>query len=41
VEVPEVANPERLRIVPAAPFFAEAIARLHDGEPFYDLLPYD
>jgi ribose-phosphate pyrophosphokinase len=41
VEVPEVANPDRLRIVSVAPFFGDAIARLHDGEPFYELLPYD
>lgn len=41
VDVPEVADPARLRIVTAAPLFAEAIARLHGGEPFYDLLPYD
>ena len=41
VEPPEVADPARLRIVPAAPLFAEAIARLHSGEAFYDLLPYD
>jgi ribose-phosphate pyrophosphokinase len=41
VEVSEVAEPERLRVVPAAPFFADAISRLHNGEPFYELLPYD
>lgn len=41
VEVPAVADPLRLRIVSAAPLFADAIARLHGGEPFYDLLPYD
>lgn len=41
VDVPAVADPARLRVVSAAPLFAEAIARLHSGEPFYDLLPYD
>lgn len=41
VNVPEVADPARLRIVPASPLFAAAISRLHSGEPFYELLPYD
>ncbi|MBS1239827.1 MAG: Phosphoribosyl synthetase-associated domain, partial [Proteobacteria bacterium] len=41
VGVPEVPEPERLRVVPAAPLFAEAIARLNGGGDFYDLLPYD
>lgn len=41
VDVPDVADPARLRLISAAPLFADAIARLHSGEPFYDLLPYD
>ncbi len=41
VEVPAVADPARLAIVSAAPFFADAIVRMHNGEPFYELLPYD
>jgi len=41
VEVQEVADPARLRIVSAAPLFADAISRLHSGEPLYDLVPYD
>ena len=41
VDVPDVADPERLRIVSAAPLFADAIASLNSGEPFYELLPYD
>lgn len=41
VAVRPVADPARLRTVPAAALFADAIARLHGGEPFYELLPYD
>ncbi|MDD3797599.1 MAG: ribose-phosphate diphosphokinase [Novosphingobium sp.] len=42
VEVaPSAAGQARLGIVSAAPLFAAAIARLHSGEPFYDLVPYD
>jgi ribose-phosphate pyrophosphokinase len=41
VEPASVADPARLRIVSAAPLFADAIARLHSGEALYDLLPYD
>jgi len=41
VDVPAVVDPARLGIVPATALFADAIARLHSGEPFYDLIPYD
>jgi ribose-phosphate pyrophosphokinase len=41
VDVAPVSDPARLQIASAAALFANAIARLNSGEPFYDLLPYD
>ena len=41
VTIPATLISERLEIISAAPLLADAIARLSDGEPFYDLVPYN
>jgi ribose-phosphate pyrophosphokinase len=38
--LPPGATRDKLDVVPCAPFFAEAIARLHEGRPLTDLLVY-
>ena len=40
VTIPATFISERLEIISAAPLLADAIARLSNGEPFYDLVPY-
>lgn len=41
VTIPTSLISERLQIVSAAPLLADAIARLSNGESFYDLVPYN
>jgi len=41
VTIPATLISERLQIISAAPLLADAIARLSNGEPFYDLVPYN
>lgn len=41
VPVRTVSDTSRIHILSAAGFVADAISRLHRGEPFYELLPYD
>ena len=41
VTIPKELISERLQIVSVAPLLADAIARLCNGEPLYDLVPYN
>jgi ribose-phosphate pyrophosphokinase len=41
VTIPATLNSERLQIISTAPLLADAIASLSNGEPFYDLVPYN
>ena len=40
VTIPKGLSSERLQIVSVAPLLADALARLSNGEPLYDLVPY-
>ena len=41
VTIAATVNSERLQIISAAPLLADAIARLSNGAPFYDLIPFN